>query len=32
MIMIMAVLGLVVVQALAKSPWGVFTMATTIPV
>ena len=32
MIMIMAVLGLVVVQALAKSPWGVFTIATTIPV
>src|SRR2546422_6458865 len=32
MIMIMAVLALVVVQALGKSPWGVFTMATTIPV
>src|SRR3954466_15795690 len=32
MIIIMAVLALVVVQALAKSPWGVFTMATTIPV
>jgi carbon starvation protein len=32
MVMIMAVLGLVVVQALAKSPWGVFTIATTIPV
>src|SRR3954454_23521437 len=32
MIMIMAVLALVVVQALAQSPWGVFTMATTIPV
>src|SRR5258708_39016602 len=32
MIMIMAVLGLVVVQALAKSPWGVFTIAPTIPV
>jgi carbon starvation protein len=32
MIMIMAVLALVVVQALAKSPWGVFTIATTIPV
>src|SRR6478752_5780435 len=32
MIMIMAVLALVVVQALAKSPWGVFTVATTIPV
>src|SRR5205807_8242903 len=25
-------LVLVVVQALAKSPWGVFTIATTIPV
>ena len=32
MVMIMAVLALVVVQALAKSPWGVFTIATTIPV
>ncbi|MBA3962556.1 MAG: carbon starvation protein A [Chthoniobacterales bacterium] len=32
MIILLAVLGLVVVQALAKSPWGVFTMATTIPV
>jgi carbon starvation protein len=32
MIMIMAVLALVVVQALGKSPWGVFTIATTIPV
>src|SRR5881227_3184830 len=32
MIIIMAVLALVVVQALAKSPWGVFTMASTIPV
>ncbi|MDQ2918383.1 MAG: carbon starvation protein A, partial [Verrucomicrobiota bacterium] len=32
MIILMAVLALVVVQALAKSPWGVFTMATTIPV
>src|SRR4051812_36902402 len=32
MIILMAVLSLVVVQALAKSPWGVFTMATTIPV
>ena len=28
----MAVLALVVVQALAKSPWGVFTIAMTIPV
>src|SRR3954465_9034749 len=32
MIMIMAVLALVVVQPLAKSPWGVFTIATPIPV
>src|SRR5437764_4728260 len=32
MIIIMAVLALVVVQALAKSPWGVFTIASTIPV
>src|SRR5664279_4833278 len=32
MIMILAVLALVVVQALAKSPWGVFTIAMTIPV
>jgi len=32
MIILMAVLALVVVQALAKSPWGVFTMAMTIPI
>jgi carbon starvation protein len=32
MIILLAVLALVVVQALAKSPWGVFTIATTIPV
>ena len=32
MTIILAVLALVIVQALAKSPWGVFTMATTIPV
>src|SRR5436853_6876833 len=32
MIIIMAVLALVVVQALAKSPWGVFTIASTDPV
>src|SRR3989449_11771506 len=32
MIILMAVLALVVVQALAKSPWGVFTIAVTIPV
>jgi carbon starvation protein len=32
MIILLAVLALVVVQALAESPWGVFTIATTIPV
>jgi carbon starvation protein len=32
MIILLAVLALVVVQALAKSPWGVFTIATTIPI
>src|SRR3954451_14572911 len=32
MVILLAVLALVVVQALAQSPWGVFTMATTIPV
>src|SRR5437868_5620037 len=32
MIILIAVLALVVVQALAKSPWGVFTMAMTIPI
>src|SRR5213595_1756597 len=32
MVILIAVLGLVVVQALAKSPWGVFTIAMTIPV
>src|SRR5438874_5335521 len=32
MTILLAVLALVVVQALAKSPWGVFTIATTIPV
>ncbi len=31
MVILMAVLALVVVQALAQSPWGVFTMAMTIP-
>src|ERR671928_712112 len=31
MIILIAVLALVVVQALAKSPWGVFTIAMTIP-
>ena len=32
MIILIAVLALVVVQALANSPWGVFTIAMTIPV
>src|SRR5438128_6511947 len=32
MTILLAVLALVVVQALAQSPWGVFTIATTIPV
>ena len=32
MITLLAVLALVVVQALAKSPWGVFTIAMTIPI
>jgi carbon starvation protein len=32
MTILLAVLALVVVQALARSPWGVFTIATTIPV
>src|SRR3954469_8545988 len=32
MIILLAVLALGVVQALAKSPWGVFTIAITIPV
>ena len=31
MIILLAVLALVVVQALAHSPWGVFTIAVTIP-
>jgi carbon starvation protein len=31
MIILLAVLALVVVQALAESPWGVFTIAMTIP-
>jgi carbon starvation protein len=31
MIILLAVLALVVVQALAQSPWGVFTIAMTIP-
>jgi carbon starvation protein len=32
MIILLAVLALVVVQALASSPWGVFTIAMTIPI
>jgi carbon starvation protein len=32
MIILLAVLALVVVQALAESPWGVFTIAMTIPI
>src|SRR3989442_6242103 len=32
MIILLAVLALVVVQALAESPWGVFTIGMTIPV
>ncbi len=32
MIILIAVLGLVVVNALAESPWGVFSIAMTIPI
>jgi carbon starvation protein len=32
MIILLAVLALVVVKALAGSPWGVFTIASTIPI
>src|ERR1700704_771011 len=32
MTILIAVLALVVVQALAESPWGVFTIAVTIPI
>lgn len=32
MIILLAVLGLVVVKALAESPWGVFTVGSTIPI
>ncbi len=32
MIILIAVLGLVVVKALAHSPWGTFTIASTIPI
>src|SRR6266496_2618829 len=31
-VILLAVLGLVVVKALAESPWGVFTVAATIPI
>jgi carbon starvation protein len=31
MIIILAVLALVVVKALTASPWGLFTIAATIP-
>ncbi|KAB2642683.1 MAG: carbon starvation protein A [Verrucomicrobia bacterium] len=31
MIILLAVLGLVVVKALSESPWGLFTIAATIP-
>jgi len=32
MVIMLAVLGLVVVKALADSPWGLFTIAATIPI
>jgi len=32
LVILLAVLGLVVVNALAESPWGVFTIAATIPI
>ena len=32
LIILLAVLGLVVVKALAESPWGVFTVSATIPI
>jgi carbon starvation protein len=32
MVMLLGVLALVVVQALAQSPWGVFSIAMTIPI
>ncbi|MCC2749054.1 carbon starvation CstA family protein, partial [Agathobacter rectalis] len=31
MVIILAVLALIVVRALANSPWGLFTVAATIP-
>ena len=32
MVILLAVLGLVVVRALAESPWGIFTVGATIPI
>ena len=32
MVIILAVLALIVVKALAESPWGTFTVAVTIPI
>jgi carbon starvation protein len=32
MVILLAVIGLVVVRALAESPWGTFTIACTIPI
>ncbi|MDO9478654.1 MAG: carbon starvation CstA family protein, partial [Pseudohongiella sp.] len=32
LIILLAVLGMIVVKALVGSPWGVFTLATTIPI
>jgi carbon starvation protein len=32
LVILLAVLGLVVVKALAESPWGVFTVGSTIPI
>ncbi len=32
MIIILAVLALIVVKALAESPWGVFTVCSTVPI
>ncbi|MFX5027606.1 carbon starvation CstA family protein, partial [Acinetobacter baumannii] len=32
MVIILAVLALIVVKALAHSPWGTFTVAATIPI
>src|SRR5690606_28880780 len=32
MVIILAVLALIVVRALAESPWGMFTVAATVPI